>query len=199
VAIYADCLECEDKLCKNPIFIDYIQKVKTIQQKSKIWQILRNRRDIYSLENNDNLLLNGGMSCDAFDCPYSYTCNVFGYEMCFYSRTKIIEVYKMKWSANNNSVNLHYYYFISDKAPNLFADECIERITQEKLASIANRNWAEYKNFVKTKANKLFLKQMKIKYIKCLEYHKQIIYDEKEKKYKPYDFYMFCKNRGWEK
>jgi hypothetical protein len=204
-----NCDKCDKEECDeySKTELEYIRNtVIPMQKRSKIWQLLRNRKDIYSIDwsiekPENTLILNGGMMCSSFDNPYAYMCTVFGYEITQYSCTKEIEVYKKKW-VRDTSVNLHYYYYISDNLNNgksLFYNECIEPITQETLASIANRNWSKTPNFIKTEANKLFLKQMKIKYIKCLEYYKQIIFDEQKQKYISYDFYMFVKNEEYKK
>ena len=81
--------------------------MKPTQKKSKIWQLLRNRKDIYSLDNPDSLILNGGMSEMGIGLPYSYMCNVFGFEITFYSRSKLCTVFKSKYE--NNRPNLHYH------------------------------------------------------------------------------------------
>lgn len=195
-AIYLDCLDCERKFCKTMCYSrlqkEYVKKSKEIQKRSKIFQILRGIK--YSEFAG---ALNVGMAVDGFDCPYAYNCRVFGYEIVSYSRQKAIEVYKEKWKSEGNSVgglNLHHYFFVSDNAPNIFKDECVERIEQEKLANLANRNWADSKNFVKNKMNALAMKEMKKKFINLMLYHKQIAYDENKRKYVGYDYYeMWCK------
>lgn len=172
---------------------EYCKKAKEIQKRSKIFKIIRSIK--YSEFAG---ALNVGMVVDGFDCPFAYNCKVFGYEIISYSRQKAVEVYKEKWKSEGNSVgglNLHHYFFVSDNAPNIFKDECVERISQEKLASIADRNWAESKNFVKNKENALAMREMKKKFINLMLYHEQIVYSEKERKYVSYDFMEFLKEQ----
>lgn len=168
--------------------------MKPTQKKSKIWQLLRNRKDIYSLDNPDSLILNGGMSEMGIGLPYSYMCNVFGFEITFYSRSKLCTVFKSKYE--NNRPNLHYHYFISDDDFPLFKSELREKIDQETLSKLANRDWTKYDRFIQTEANTLFMKYMKYKYIKYMEYHKQIIFDKNKNKYVSYDFYSTWENKN---
>lgn len=102
-------------------------------------------------------------------------------------------------------LNLHHYYYVSPDIKSIFDSECVEIIFQEKLAMIANRNWCESKNFCKNRKNFLLMKQMKIKFIKSLEHHRQIIFDKSQNKYISYDlneikkFYNSRKNIGVKK
>lgn len=197
--IYCEYLKIDEKI---PDFIDiknktcmcdeYIKNVvKPIQEKSKIWQILRSN-------GISECILNVGMMTDAFDRPYQYNCNIFGYEINFYSTTKHIEVFKKVFDKKDNNgkkmpCNLHYYFYCSENAPafKLFSNKMVEQIPQNKLAVLANKNWAKSKNFCKNKKNLEALKEMKRKYIKCLEYHKQIKFYKG--KYISYDYYKFLK------
>lgn len=186
-----DFIDTKNKTCMREEYI--ADTVIPIQKKSKIWQILRS-------DGIDECVLNVGMMTDGFDRPYQYSCNVFGYEICFYSQTKHIEVFNKKWKSEKNVVkglNLHHYYYVSENAPatKIFNNEFCEQITQEKLALLANRNWSESKNFRKNKKNLEAMREMKKKYIKCLEYHKQII--KYKNKYISYDYYIFMKNNNY--
>lgn len=187
-AIYLDCLECEDKICRETSLIkSYKEKVKEIQKRSKIWNIYRSgKAEIpYSV----------GMITNGFDCPYSYNVNVCGYEIISYSGQRAIEIYKNKWYSDTR-LNLHHFYFVSNNAPNIFKNECVEEISQEDLAKIANRDWLKYFRMF-DEYNRKMVEIMKIKYIKTLEYHKQIKYSEYYKKYVSYDYYMYIKECGW--
>ena len=182
------CVICGDRNCKSPKeHADLMEHANRYKLRSRIWCILRN-------DWGQNLK-NGGMSTDALDKPVCYMCKLDGYEITHWSGTKKISVYKTKYI--REFPNLHYYYYCSPDLYNLFESNCVEPLSQEELAKIANKNWSRFNNFVRNKVNVAFLREMKNRYIKCLVNDRQIIYRPSVKKYVPYSFYEFCISEGY--
>lgn len=200
-AIYLDCLECEDKPCKSAVNAPketdamrrYKKHAQQIQRRSKIFQIIRKQKP--------EIPYSVGMVTDGFDCPYSYSCLVFGYEITSFSRCKAITVYKRKFYSDIR-LNLHHHFYVSPNAPSIFKEQCIEPISQETLAKLANKDWTKG---IKGKAgpkeltplNAEMLRIMQRKYILTLVYHKQIVYSHYSQKYIAYDYCEYCKQNGW--
>lgn len=190
-ALYLDCLECDNKVCRETSLIkSYKEKVKEIQKRSKIWNIYRSGKAKFPYTVGMNTF-------DGYDIPYSYNISVYGYEITSYSGQKAITVYKKKWYSDY-SINLYHFYFVSDGAPETYYSkkEKVEEISQEELAKLANRDWLKCFR-LSDEYNRKMVEVMKIKYIKTLEYHKQIKYSEYYKKYVSYDYYMYSKECGW--
>lgn len=197
-SIRAKIAENKDKIPEtaNEKFVyEYFKKSEDTKKRSKIYNILRSDMEFR--------LYNGGMSTDGFDTPIAYMCYLGSkdnysskFEIIHYSRTKKIEIYKSKYEGD--IPNLHYYYYLSDGIQQIFKDDHRERLTQDDLCKLANKNWSTFPNFVKNPVNAAFLKQMKIKLINCLIHDKQIIYSKKENKYISYNFMEFCKENGYE-
>lgn len=177
-------------MCKDADAMkEYMDHVRSIQKRSKIWNIYRSGKA--------KIPYAVGMTTFGYDLPYSYNIKVGGFEIESFSRSKAITVYKSKVITDSN-INLHYYYFVSDGAPETYYSkkEKVEKISQDTLANIANKDWLKkFKNF--DKYNKKMVEIMKTKYIKSMEYHKQIKYSEFYKKYISYDKYMYFLENGW--
>lgn len=181
------CWICGSKDCKSPrAHADYQEAANKIKLRSRIWCIIRS-----DWEHN---LLNVGMSTDCLDKPIAYSAHIGNYEITHWANSKKIEIYKAK--IIRDIPRLHYFYYQSPGVIKIF-DDCQEELCQEELAKLANKNWAKSPNFVRNKTNLAAMREMKKKYIKCLEYDKQIIYSEEEKKYISYNYALFCEQEGY--
>lgn len=169
VAIYADCLECENKICKKEIEInnDPIYEFKTP----------------YSPQ---DCLLNGHIYYIG-NKIVSYECYIFNYRINIYTDSYLIEIHKAKHISD--IPHLHYYYYCTKES--CFFNEEVQKISQDELAILVNKNWSKSPNFVRSIRNRDYLRIIKRRAIEILIQNQQIIFDKMKDKYIGYDLYMF--------
>lgn len=158
-------------------------------------------------------LINGGITSDSFGNPYMYECTIGdGYEeegkrwttsnmyhIYFYSGCRGCTIYK------SLKRSIHEKCFVCGESlepfgKNFFSAGCRVYEDLEKdevIKMLVNKDWTTFYNVSnnKNKTNYMFLKEMKKRLIKTLEYNNVIYYSEKQKQYVDYNlFKMFPKS-----
>ena len=189
---------------------EYKEYAKKRRSKSKICTVVDNGMQEHRQNYNDVAMLNGGIMSDSSNNPYMYFCTIGDgfvedgktymtsnyYTIEFYSGIKGVTIYK----ALQRSI--HYKCFTCGGSPDIFgynhfSEGCrvFEELEVEEIVKkLINKNWYEYYNVRKNrnKTNMMFLKEMKQRLIKCLEYNK-IIYKRDNGIYEDYKYYGLLK------
>lgn len=207
--------EKQNVLQYSPDIKKYEKYAKERRAKSKIASMLdrENNRD---REQNNWLSepLNGQITADYYGNPYSYECTIGNgyteqingvekryttsnmYQIIFYSGIKGVTIYKSR------KESLHYYCFTCGGSPEIFGKDFFsagcrvyEDLDIDQVVNLCNKNWAEFYNVKqnKNRKNYLFLKLMKERLIKTLEYNKIIFWCEEQGKYLDYNLKEFYK------
>lgn len=196
------------KKFKGKTFEEYKMYAQKRRSKSKICTIMDKEIKAYRNRYNDVPLLNGSIMSDSANNPYLYMCTIGDgfvedgktymtgnyYTIYMYSGVKGVTIYK----ALSKSINQRC--FVCGNSPEIFGYNHFsagcrvyeEMEVSEVVTKLCNKNWMEYYNVQKNKPNIMFLKQMKQRLIKILEYNK-IIYQKQNGKYEDYKYYGLIK------
>lgn len=189
---------------------EYKEYAKKRRSKSVICREYDKEFIEYKQKHGDVPMINGGIMSSKENDPYMYFCTVGDgfsedgkiymtsnyYTIEFYSGIKGCTIYK----AMNGSI--HYKCFTCGGSVDIFGKnhwsaccrvyEDLE--VKEIVKNLVNKDWKTFYNIKhnKNKPNYIFLKQMKQRLIKTLEYNK-IIYKRKNGTYEDYKYYGLLK------
>ena len=184
--LYLDCLECEDKKCKeNNADSQYKENIHNFSLKSKIYK-LYTELTMYDLPYSVGIDFLGGQI-------FSYSCSVADYSIVSIARNKTVIIYKTQSALNKPW--LKESFVSGDKNISIceMYSRCEKPVSYEKLAKLAGDDWTKYCGNP-TKLNLQMMRLMQEKCVNILLHNKDLYYLKNKKKYVAKDFYEFLKN-----
>lgn len=178
---------------KNENTKELIKKNEKLKETEEIYKIYRKEWDF-----DKDGILNISVITMGNDYPYAYEVTLRNDSMTNALNILLfVDGGAMLWKGKmiRERYEPTYYQWKSDDISfDPFKYENATKFSQEDLAKLANKDWKTYKNYKDSKVNNKLVKIFKDKFIKRLEYYKQIKYVEKLKKYIPYDLYEMFKD-----